>query len=57
MKTKHPKAWFINRIGKILIKNCAFDLFNPTIIIQSPAHAAALYISQKEKNFTYNELK
>jgi hypothetical protein len=55
-KDKHTKAWFINRIGKYLKKNNSSDLFTPPILIASQAHAIALYITQSEKNATYNEV-
>lgn len=55
-KPKHTKFWFINRVGKNIIKNCASDLFNPPIEIKSKAHAIALYLTQAEKNATYNEI-
>jgi len=57
MKTKHTKAWFINRIDQYLIRNMASDLFNEPIKIASKSHAIALYISQSEKNYTYNTIK
>lgn len=54
-KKRHKKCWFINRVSKEVVRNEAVDLFNPPIIIASVPHAAALYISQTEKNYTYSE--
>lgn len=56
LKPKHPLRWFINRVGKELIKNNTADLFNNTIKIMSEQHARALFITQKEKNYTYTEI-
>jgi hypothetical protein len=56
-KPKHTKSWFLNRVGKYIIKNCASDLFNPPIEIKSEAHAVALYLTQAEKNSTYYEVE
>jgi hypothetical protein len=55
-KDKHTKSWFINRVGKYIRKNCNADLFNPIILIASEAHARALFLTQAEKNATYNEV-
>lgn len=54
MKKKHTRAWFINRVGKELIKNNNFDLFTTLIKIQSKDHAEALFLTQV-KNNTYSE--
>lgn len=56
LKPKHPLRWFINRVGKELIKNNTADLFNDTIKVMSEQHAKALFITQKEKNYTYTEI-
>ena len=51
----HTLNWFINRVGKEVVKGSA-NLFNQPIIIASTAHAKALYIAQKEKNYSFNEI-
>ena len=55
-KAKHPLRWFVNRVGKELIKNNTADLFNNTVTVMSEGHARALFITQKEKNYTYTEI-
>jgi len=55
-KAKHPLRWFVNRVGKELIKNNTADLFNLPVKVMSEQHAKALFITQKEKNYTYNEI-
>lgn len=52
---KHTEPWFVRRIGQYITRNGGNDLFNPPIIIASKSHAIALYISQSEKNYTYNQ--
>ena len=54
-KDRHKLIWFINRVGKYVVKNNTIDFFNPPIQIASIMHAKALYITQKEKNYTYSE--
>ena len=55
-KDRHKLIWFTNRVGQWLVKNGSVDMFNPPIQIASIMHAKALYISQSEKNYTYNEI-
>lgn len=54
-KKRHLKSWFINRIGQRIIKNEMGNLFDVQIEIHSKSHAIALYITQSEKNYTYNQ--
>lgn len=51
---KRKKVWFINRVGKQVAINGPANLFN-TITIASEQHAKALYITQAEKNWKFNE--
>lgn len=53
-KKRHTKSWFINRVGKEVVQ-CA--LKTNTIKVDSDQHAMALYLTQIEKNYTYNEIK
>lgn len=50
----HRQNWFINRVGQEIIK-LPYNLFNPPITIKSEFHARALYISQSEKGYQYDE--
>lgn len=47
--------WFINRVGKYVVRNGSIDMFNPPVLIASIMHAKALYITQTEKNYNYSE--
>lgn len=53
-KKRHTKSWFTKRINKEIVQ-CA--LKTNTIIVASEMHAIALYLTQVEKNYTYNEVK
>lgn len=53
-KKRHIQSWFTNRVNKEIIQ-CA--LRTNTITIISKMHAIALYLTQVEKNYTYNEIK
>ena len=50
----HRQNWFINRVGQEIIK-LPYNLFNPPIRIADKFHARALYISQSEKGYQYDE--
>jgi hypothetical protein len=51
MKTKpKPLFWFINRVGKDIIKNNVLSLFEPPITIASKEHAKALHAAQDKGN-------
>lgn len=50
---KHTKAWFINRVGKWMMKGNGFD--HP-IQIASKMHASAMFISQQDKGHVYTEM-
>lgn len=52
---KHTRAWFINRIGKEVVKT-EVNLFEQPIKIASKPHALALYVAQIEKGFKYSEI-
>lgn len=54
-KDRHKLIWFTNRVGQWLVKNGSVDMFNPPIQIASIMHAKALYISQREKGYSYSE--
>lgn len=49
-KPRKSKAWFVGRIGQYITKNCANDLFNPSIMVESNSHAHALHASQDKGN-------
>jgi len=49
-KPRFPVKWFTNRVGQYITKNCANDLFNPSIRIISEQHAKALHASQDKGN-------
>lgn len=48
------KYWFTNRVGKDVIQS---STINKEVRIKSEQHAIALYLTQVEKNYTYNEIK
>ena len=52
---KHQLIWFVNRVGKYVVKNGSIDMFNPPVLIASIMHAKALWITQKEKGYNYSE--
>lgn len=54
-KPRHTRKWFINRIGKDIIKNNEASILNPPFKIGGKAHAEILYISQTQNNTTYSE--
>ena len=54
-KERHKLIWFTNRVGSWLVKNGSVDMFNPPIQIASIMHAKALWITQKEKGYSYSE--
>ena len=58
MRTKTKRLqliWFVNRVGKYVIKNGTIDIFNPPVKIASIMHAKALWITQTEKGYNYSE--
>lgn len=56
-KLKHGRGWFEKRVGQYLIRNGQNDLFNQPVLIHSKGQAFQLYLTQAEKNYTYDELK
>jgi hypothetical protein len=50
----HTKAWFKYRIGKEIAK-VPINLFNQPFKIQSEGQAMALYLTQVEKGYQYQE--
>jgi len=52
--SKHTKRWFLNRIGKEIVRTPP-NLFNPPILINNTPQAVSLYITQTEKGYTYTE--
>ena len=52
---KHTRAWFINRVGKEVVKS-DITLFDQPIKIASKPHAIALYVAQIEKGYNYTEI-
>jgi len=48
------KDWFINRVGKEVSQSI---LLTRNIKIESEQHAIALYLTQVEKNYSYNDTK
>ena len=52
---RHQLIWFVNRVGKYVVKNGSIDMFNPPVLIASIMHAKALWITQKEKGYNYSE--
>lgn len=49
-KPRYPINWFTKRVGQYITKNCASDLFNPPMRIESEQHAKALHASQDKGN-------
>jgi len=52
--SKHTKRWFLNRVGKEIVRTPP-SLFNPPILVNSLSQAVSLYITQAEKGYTYSE--
>jgi hypothetical protein len=52
-KPRRPLSWFIKRIGKEIVLNNKFNLFNPPILVESEGHAKGLYAWQ-DKGHRFN---
>jgi len=52
---KHKLVWFVNRIGKEVIKN-RLDLFNEPVLIQTKSQAINLFYCQNDKGWRFKEI-
>ena len=62
---KHQKAWFTNRVGKIVARSATMFTdketkisiqLNQNIIIADKKHAEALFLHHLDKKINYNQL-
>jgi hypothetical protein len=49
-KPRRSLIWFIKNVGKELVKNNKFDLFEKTLKVESEQHAKALHADQDKGN-------